>query len=128
MYKFLADDPEALGVAILDNTHLVTARADCIRYDIDLDTRGNYATGYGATSDFYPEQQIGWVRTVPPRKDTNIPPYTLFMDKFKRTTLDYSEYFAVPQAIPCRDVSLYKELVTRGAQAVYMTRSGPIFI
>lgn len=65
---------------------------------------------------------------MPPRMDVNIPPYTLYIDKAKRTTLDYVNYFTIPQAIPCKDPSLYWELVKNGGSYVYMTPNGPIFV
>lgn len=128
LYKFLADDPDALGTCILDNKHLITARRDRIEYTSDLEHQGEFATGYGCTSDFSPLSQVGWIRTMPPRMDVNIPPYTLYIDKAKRTTLDYVNYFTIPQAIPCKDPSLYWELVKNGGSYVYMTPNGPIFV
>lgn len=93
--------------------------------DPDKDYTHINLPGVGCT--WHPSEQVGWVKTVPICKDVPQPPYALMVDKFGQTSLDYKSTFTLPGAIPCRDPALYKELIQRGADYVYMTADGPIF-
>lgn len=74
-----------------------------------------------------PEMQVGWIKTVPPVFDLNILPFQLQVDKFGRANLDNKRTLELPDAIACSDPGLYKELLARDADIVYMTMSGPVF-
>lgn len=75
-----------------------------------------------------PRIQVGWVLTKPMRADLPIPPYALMVDVDNRTSWDYTRMIDLPNAIPCKDFNLYRELLTKpDCDVVYMTPTGPVF-
>lgn len=74
-----------------------------------------------------PAMQVGWLKTVPPVRDLPLLPFQLQVDKTGMANLDNVRTLALPDAVECADPKLYKELIARDADIVYMTNSGPVF-
>lgn len=131
--RMLAAHDEFQGVFVINNTDLMAVGqgfyALCLGSKLDTSKeRWKYAHMEGCGFDWHPCVHVGYLKTRPVRRDIPQLPYHLYVDKDGYTSLDYKTKVKLEGAIAGATPALYKELIARDAEYVYMTSAGPIFV
>lgn len=132
MIRVLVDYPRIIGAFIVNNNDIMalgngfTGLMRGFRLFTE-DEHFDYANAPGCGSSWQPTTQVGWIKTVTPRADVHLIPYSLMVDNNGYTSFDYKSTVHIPGCVKCSDPALYKELLARDADYVYMTTQGPVF-
>lgn len=132
MVRVLVKYPKLLGAFVINNQGIMgvgegfTGLMSAARVFTD-DEYFDYAAMPGCGASWHPTKQVGWIKTVSPRADVLLLPYSLMVDDDGYTSFDYKSTVKLPGCVPCTTPALYKELLSRDADCVYMTAKGPVF-
>lgn len=132
MIRVLVDNPKFIGAFVVNNQDVMalgegfTGLMKGFRLFTE-DEHFDYANMPGCGSSWKPTTQVGWIKTVTPRADVHLIPYSLMVDNAGFTSFDYVNLKHIPGCVPCNDPALYKELLSQDADYVYMTARGPVF-
>lgn len=127
LWRALADDNMAIGALIVNNYYLVTVHEQgLILQSPNVEDRP-WRVCPDIIREFVPKTPIGFARTRPDVKDVKVPPYRLYMDEVHRVYLG-GQFRTVEDAVPCTDVKLYRQLLSTGNDAIYLSAAGPKFI
>ena len=128
LWKALAQNEAAVASMIVNNAFLVTVFPNYLTVMRKADQEQLEVCSAQTELTFRPTIPIGFVRTCPEVKDVNIPPYVLFMDKYKRVSLSIGEFKTLLDAKKCEDISLYAQLITTNRPAIYLSADGPKYL
>lgn len=132
--KVLVDHEDFQGIFITNNRDLMGVGegfyALCLGSTYGQpNEKWRYASMPGCGFTWKPRFHVGYIKTKPVRRDLPQLPWHLYVDGEGKTSFDYKDVVRLPGVVRQPPApSLYKGLLQRGADFVYMTKDGPKFM